>query len=201
MHLSDVELVDLAEGTRPEPSAPHLAVCEQCRHQLLELRRMMGVAALVPVPEPSPLFWDHFSDRVRHAVAAEAIPPRRWWHDLAAASRVLIPASAVAVIALLVGGVVATRGPRMPASNVALLSQLSGAPAEGGAGRDTFEEAALDDESLTLMADLSAAIDVDLVTDVALAPSAGADHAVTNLDHDELRELERLLNELAPSGV
>jgi hypothetical protein len=201
MHLSDVELVDLAEGTRPESSAPHLAVCERCRHQLLELRRMIGAAAAVPVPEPSPLFWDRFSDRVRHAVAAEAIPPRRWGHDLASASRVLIPASAVAVIALLVGGVVATRGPRMPASNVPLLSQPPGATVEGGAGRDTFEEAALDDESLTLMADLSAAIDVDLVTDAVLAPSAGADHAVTNLDHDELRELERLLNELAPSGV
>lgn len=36
------------------------------------------VKAAGDVPEPSPLFWNHFSARVRDAVAAEPIP-RTWW--------------------------------------------------------------------------------------------------------------------------
>ena len=44
MHLNTDELVDIAEGTRPESSAPHLAGCEPCRAQLHELRAMMSAA-------------------------------------------------------------------------------------------------------------------------------------------------------------
>ena len=65
MHLKDDELVDLAEGARPESSAPHLASCEPCRRQVRDLRALMSVAAGVDVPEPSPLYWDHMSARVR----------------------------------------------------------------------------------------------------------------------------------------
>ena len=38
MHLEADELIDLAEGARPESSAPHLAACAQCRAQLADLR-------------------------------------------------------------------------------------------------------------------------------------------------------------------
>ena len=30
------------------------------------------------VPEPSPLFWEHLSQRVHDAVAAEPVPSRSW---------------------------------------------------------------------------------------------------------------------------
>ena len=70
-HLHSDELIDLAEGTRLESSAPHLQSCEACRGQLTELRAMMSAAAQAEVPEPSPLFWEHFSARVRDAVAAD----------------------------------------------------------------------------------------------------------------------------------
>src|SRR5438132_12929430 len=71
MHLTPDDLVDLADGTRPESSAPHLASCATCRAQLNEMRAMMSAVADVDVPEPSPLFWNHFSQRVHEAVAAE----------------------------------------------------------------------------------------------------------------------------------
>ena len=74
MHLQHDELVDLAEGTRAESSVPHLAACEACRHQLAELKAMMSAAADVAVPEPSPLFWDHFSARVRRV--PQRLPPQ-----------------------------------------------------------------------------------------------------------------------------
>jgi hypothetical protein len=106
MHLKTDELVDIAEGTRSESSAPHLAGCEPCRAQVNELRAMMSAARDVDVPEPSPLFWDHLSSRVREAVAAEAVPRRRWLAVALWRRGVLNPLSAVAVAGLLLAVVV-----------------------------------------------------------------------------------------------
>ena len=78
-HLRSEELIDLAEGTRPEASAGHLQSCESCRRQLADLRAMLAAAAEVSVPEPSPLFWDHLSARVHEAVADERGPRRELW--------------------------------------------------------------------------------------------------------------------------
>ncbi len=78
-HLTTEKLIDLAERTREESSAPHLQSCEACRHQLAVLRDAMSAAAEVEVcPEPSPLFWKHLSERVREAVAAEGAPQARF---------------------------------------------------------------------------------------------------------------------------
>lgn len=49
-----------------------------------ELDELAGrVANALDVPDPSPLFWEHFPARVRAAVAAEPgdapVAPRRWW--------------------------------------------------------------------------------------------------------------------------
>lgn len=204
MHLTALELVDLVEHTRPEVSAPHLASCERCRAQLQEMRRLMAAASAVQVPEPSPLFWDRFSDRVRDAVAAERDVPRRWWNAGMSWRRLLIPASAVAVAAILV---VSAMTPRAPAPQAPIASTASNhpapavAPAASGVLNDGFEDAA-DDESLTLVADLSAALNLDPATDANLAPNGGAEHAVTHLNDDELRELQQLLKqELASSGA
>jgi hypothetical protein len=70
-HLTSEQLIDLAEGGSAMSSAPHLQSCETCRNRLAELRATLSVAASVDVPEPSPLFWDHFSARVHDAVEAE----------------------------------------------------------------------------------------------------------------------------------
>src|SRR5947207_14104711 len=78
-HLSPELLVDLAEGARDESSAPHLRECAECRRQLADLRGAMAAAADLDVPEPSPLFWNHLSARVREAVEAEGTPGLQWW--------------------------------------------------------------------------------------------------------------------------
>ena len=53
-----------------------------------------------------------------------------------------------------------------------------------------------------LVADLSAELDLDPAADAGLAPAGSAEHAVTHMNDDELRELQRLLQqELTPSGV
>ena len=195
MHLQPDELVDLAEGTRPESSAPHLATCEVCRHQLAELKAMMSAAADVAVPEPSPLFWDHFSVRVREAVAAEGVPRRSFWSW----PRLAMPAAAAAMagvilaVALNTGPATTPEAPTptvAPTASVASVDLLSDPQSPG------------DDTALTLVAELSSDMDLDAAREAGLAAGGSAEHAVTHLDGGELRELRRLLQEeLARSGA
>jgi hypothetical protein len=191
MHLQPDELVDLAEGTRAESSAPHLAECAVCRLQLAELRAMMSAAADVDVPEPSPLFWDHFSAGVREAVAAEGAPRRPFWTW----PRLAIPSAAAVVAALLVAVTLNTgSAPSPPAVP---------APLPGVASVDLLSDPqSAGDTALTLVAELSSDMDFDAAREAGLAARGSAEHAVTHLNGSELRELQRLLQEeLARSGA
>jgi hypothetical protein len=193
MHLRPDELIDLAEGTRAESSASHLAECAVCRLHVAELKAMMSAAADVDVPEPSPLFWHHFSARVHDAVAAEGSPRRSFWTW----PRLTIPAAAVAMAALLLavalnrGGVDAPApwvvpDPLPPVASVDLLS----------------DPQSTSDTALTLVAELSSDMDVETAREAGLAARGSAEHAVTHLTGSELRELQRLLQEeLARSGA
>jgi hypothetical protein len=193
MHLREDELVDLAEGTRPESSAPHLASCEPCRRQLHQMRAMLSIAADVDIPEPSPLYWDHLSARVREAVAAGA-PPRRPWLDVAAWRRVLMPATAAAVIIVIALSSRLMAPPPSPAAPAPVASSTEAVDLWNDSASD-------DDESLTLVANLSAGLDLDAASEAGLAARGSAEHAVTHMDGDDLRELQRLLTQaLAPSG-
>ena len=201
MHLNVDELIDLAEGTQREASAPHLAGCDRCREQLGELRAMLSTveAATIDVPEPSPLFWDHLSERVRVAVSADEIP-RRSWLDAMAWRRLLMPLSAVGVASLLLALALGSRTmapvrvvhqPLTPAAAAA----VSGAPAE-------LMPVSADDVSLMLVASLTEHLDLDAASEAGLAPGGSAEHAVTHMSDDDLRELRRVLKEeLARSGA
>jgi hypothetical protein len=192
MHLSEEQLVDIAEGTRGEASAPHLASCEACRRQLAELRAMMSVAAEADVPEPSPLFWNHFSDRVREAVAAE--PARRGWDWSWARFRMPIAlAAAVAILIIAVSTVRLIAPPHMkPPPSMVFVAQP---PPAGASQVVTRETLATDDPSFALVTELTGSIDADVAHEAGLTPSGSADHAVTHLTDGELRELQRLLRE------
>src|ERR1043166_5207100 len=99
MHLTPDELVDLADGTRRPASVPHLSKCDMCRRQVAELRSTLSLAASANIPEPSPLFWDQFSVRVRDAIAAT--PERTGWRWLWARFRwPLAIAAAPAIVVL-----------------------------------------------------------------------------------------------------
>jgi len=103
MHLSPDALVDLAERTANDADVPHLRTCERCRRQLDELRTMMSAAADVDVPEPSPLFWQHFSSRVQEAVSAEGQPGQtRTWSWTRGWRAWAVPVGAVAALVLAV---------------------------------------------------------------------------------------------------
>lgn len=69
-HLDDVELVDWIDRALPQSRAAHLDACAVCRERAdalgRELERLQRTSS--GAPEPSPLFWTHFSQRVHDAV-------------------------------------------------------------------------------------------------------------------------------------
>ena len=200
-HLSHDELIDLAEGMRTDASAPHLSNCEACRRQLLELRAVLASAGEVDVPEPSPLFWDHLSARVRAAVEAEGVPaPAPFWRHLFRPWSIGVFAGAFAVTVLMVAvgwWTMASRpigGPATPGVAVADVSR-SDHPVD--ITHDTLDAA--DDVSLRVVSDL---MDLDAASGAGLADDGSAEHAVVHLTGSELRELRRLLQtELGGRGA
>ena len=187
-HLRSDELVDLAEGTRAESTAPHLLGCEPCRRELADLRSPMAAAAGVEVPEPSPLFWDHLSERVREAIAADGVPRGAWWRP-STWPVVAMPAAAGALLAILIAAMLTSRGlaPVSPA----------GEPASSPAGPGALSVWAefADDPSLSLVADLATQMDWDGDASELTAPShvGAANQVMGELSAGERIEMRRLL--------
>jgi hypothetical protein len=192
MHLAPEELIDLAEGARAEATAPHLQSCERCRQQIVSLRgSMSAVVDAAHVPEPSPLFWDHFSQRVREAVAAEEARGSRFagWR-----AGIALPASwrawAIAGVAASVAISIYVTAPRT-------LQRPSGARDGGAAASAPLQPfGAADDPSLALFADLTEQMDSRAIAEVGWSSHVGAvDEVVASLSDDERLELQRLLKE------
>jgi hypothetical protein len=195
MHLSPEELIDLVEGARAEADAPHLQSCEVCRHQVAALRTTMSAVADADLPEPSPLFWDHLSQRVREAVTAEARRPSRlggwqWGTALPGALSGSWRAWAVAGVAAAVVISIYVTAPRtsMPPSGARDGAAAAAAPLE--------PFGAADDPSLALFADLTEQMDPLSITDAGWSSPVGAvDEVVASLTAAECLELQRLLKE------
>lgn len=192
MHLTPEELIDLADGARAEAAAPHLQGCEVCRHQIAALRSAMSAAAPgADVPEPSPLFWEHLSQRVREAVAAEEAPvPRlagwRWGTALPGSWRAWAMAGVAAAVAI--STYVTAPHTLTPPSSA------RGGAALASPGLEPF--GAADDPSLALVADLTEQMDSRAIAETGWSSRAGAgDEVFASLTDDERLELQRLLKE------
>jgi hypothetical protein len=197
MHLSPEQLIDIAEGVRPESGDPHLGSCDVCRREVALLREAIVDLGDSDVPEPSPLFWEHLSGRVREAIADEAPDRRRrarwsltttWW-----------PAATIAGVAAALALAVHVSAPP-PSPPVPAASGL----AETATIADPFAALdAADDASLALVADLAGQLDAEVLADTRWTDRADAiDHAVASLSDDERVELRRLLEEaLARRGA
>ncbi|HUL73028.1 MAG TPA: hypothetical protein VLT86_07995 [Vicinamibacterales bacterium] len=182
-HLSSDHLVDAAEGALAADRATHLEHCESCRARVAELRAALDDAALSAVPEPSPLFWDHLSRRVREATAGEATPrPLAWWHGL---WQPLIALGAVAGAAALV---VLLRGTGPAETHAPATTNVV-----AGSG---VEPAASDDASVDVVSAVAGDLSFDELRSADLVPSRSVvDLAVSQLNEDQQRELMRLMRE------
>ena len=195
-HVTPEQLVDAADGVQNALVACHLDSCEACSHRLAELRSLISsvAAAGEPVPEPSPLFWNQFQRRVVEAVHAE----RENEHFFTRAARMLRPAILIPTAAALIVATAVVVSNRWRGADPAPAATQTGAVAPRGnilatANADTLRDTIDEDPSLQLIADLTVDMDWSAVDAAGLAPSGSADHAVSHLDAQDLKELQRLL--------
>lgn len=192
MHLAPEELIDLAEGVRAEDAVPHLQSCEVCREQIAALRTTMSAVGTsrgrnpIDVPEPSPLFWDHLSRRVREATASEGAPGSRFagwrWETVLPASWRTWAMAGVAAAVLL---------------SIYVTAPRTLTPSGGRAPSAALQPfGAADDPSLLLFADLTEQMDSGAITEAGWSGHVGAvDEVVASLTDAERLELQRLLEE------
>lgn len=122
-HLSADEAVAAIERTLDPARAAHLETCDRCRADIAGMGQMLtDIQAAADDHEPSPLFWDHFSERVR--AAAQTTPSRspvwrRWWQ----------PAVGLAAAGVVVFWLVGREGPgpSLPSAGSAGMSQSAAA--------------------------------------------------------------------------
>jgi hypothetical protein len=179
-HLSSSQFADAAEGLTPPAVAEHLDECGACRATLAELRSTLADAGLPQPAEPSPLFWDHFSRRVRAATGAEAVPWR------------LFPWRPVVLLAGLAAAVV-----------LAVTLRENGAPAApplttraAATANAASDAASADDATVEILSAVSGDLSFDEARAADLLPSRGSVAlAVDRLTDDQKRELLRIVRE------
>jgi hypothetical protein len=196
-HLTSAQLIDLAENSDTgvsEASLSHVRSCAACQRQLGELRQTMAAVSEIPVPEPSPLYWQHFSARVREAVANERVGSQagfeRW--SWLRAKTLWVTAASVAVLAV----AVTLRVDRDPAS----ISSIGGPTVSITDVAEPLEPA--EDPSLSLVGDLAADLDWDAASEAGFTTHVGVDNdVITQLSDGERHELHQLLKgEMGRSG-
>jgi hypothetical protein len=191
-HLTEPEIVDLVDGALAPDRQRHADGCEVCRAAVASVREAMARAVEVDVPEPSPLFWDHFSARVHDAVS-EVTPeePRGWFSWTRSATLPWAAAGAIATAVLVVAvwrastPVAPSGGP--PAAQPTIASVVNDTDADAF-DPDTDEAWAL----VRTVADDVAWDGDEAPGSLAVRPGS-AERALANLTHAERTELARLI--------
>ena len=184
MHLRSEEFVDALDGALDARRLDHLESCAACRGELANLRAVMAdVKPAGDVPEPSPLFWDHFSARVRQGTAEAPTPsPTIWWRS---AWRPLVGLAAAAAFVTVM--VVSRTGPDVPPTT----------PSQAALDSMAFDPFA--DETESSLAFVSAAasdLSWEEARAVDLAPAASVvESAIDRLTAAQRAELVKLIRE------
>ena len=175
-HLSSDELIDAVEGLLVPERQAHLAACDACQQELAGLSSVLSDAKQTSIPEPSPLFWQHFSERVRTAIDDDASQSGNWpsWIRW----QVLAPIGVVAMIIL--GLMIAV--PKQNPVDSSLALQAPEAP-----------EALQAPESWVMVTELVGNIDLDTASAAGVIEPGVAEQAVLHLTIEERQELTRLL--------
>jgi hypothetical protein len=195
-HLSPSELVDYVDGALDRERASHVHACDVCRREAEMLRVTMQEASAADVPEPSPLFWEHFSSRVWEEISK---PPARtawlWAHPR--------PLVAAAAALLLVAIVFASRPParepiakRAPAFDQSAAQENEFAFAPHQPAFPLQDPPEPDDDIWRMLEDAAGDLRMDDARAVGFAVRPGAiDGAVLKLSPRERAELARLIQD------
>jgi hypothetical protein len=188
-HLSQKQLVDVAEGNAGAERARHAAACDVCRGRVESLQAALRAAGEDRIPEPSPLFWTHFAARVGAAVRGGAAP-ETWWQ---AWGRRWAPAGAAALLVASVGlGALLWNG--QPRDSTTRQGTGAAAVPPRAAVEPDAEPSATDDPSWTLMNELSADVAFDEAFAAGAIPGAGGtERALWQLSDEERGELAKIL--------
>ena len=172
-HLAPRHFVEAIDGTLAPAEQAHLRECEACRVELERLGAILrDVDAAKAMPEPSPLFWDHLSLRIRQATAEAAVPSRlSWWSGWRPA---LLAGALAGVVAL----AVLVRPTAGPTPEVVV--------ADG-------DLPALDEDAWSLVVSFTDDLSWDEVQRAAAPRAGSADAMIDELSGAERAELVRLL--------
>lgn len=186
-HLDETQIVDAVDGRLDAAAAAHAEACETCGARVSEMREALRGLAAVGVPEPSPLFWDHFPARVSRAIDATPAP-QRWFTP---ARLAWSGAAVIAVVLLLLLPPAVSPPPQAPRSD-AVLNGVEPWPDDLDA-----------DEAWALMRIVAGEIDYEDARQIGVAPRAGSiERAAMELSEGERAELARLIEqELKRTGA
>lgn len=176
-HLRPDEFVDAMDGALSTARGAHFEHCAECRAELDGLLSMQREAAGDDAPEPSPLFWDHFSARVREAAARQNHTTAPWWRTGWQPIAVVAVAAASVVLVLQMRSAPAVVTPALaPVTSVA-------------------EGSSEEDGSWDIVMGLASEIAWDDIRD-AVTPAAGsADAVIEELTGAQREALVRLLKQ------
>ncbi len=181
-HLSDREFVDLVENVLPPARVAHVLDCAECRAEADTLRELLARTSEADVPEPSPLFWEHFSSRVLDQIQHVEIGNASWsiW-----SLNWVLPV----VLMMIVAFGVWRWSPRVHAP-VPMRAELPADPAAIDPASDVRD--ADDDEAWAIVRTIADESSWDDVTDASVHQGS-AERALAMLTPEERQALVRLL--------
>jgi hypothetical protein len=197
-HLTDAELVDLLDATLAPSREVHLAECGDCRAVAAGMREALTRAAAVEIPEPSPLFWEHFSARVHDGVRDTESGAASTWFGWAHGETFRWAMSGALLTLLLVSGVwvsvwrAGTPGAARGAATAPLASVEPSANVASAGDLDAFDPDT--DQAWALVRTVADDVSWDDAADGGFGVRPGsAERAMVTLTTDERSELVRLL--------
>jgi hypothetical protein len=207
-HLTELELLAIVErapagngeaAILPHEAA-HLDACAPCRNTLGELREALDLAASVEMPEPSPLFWDHFSARVRSSV--NEVDANGGWRAWILGAPLKVATAAAVVVLIAIGGFVWRVGgpPRATERPDTILGTAASDAHDSSAyPTDDFDADADGEWALVRAVADDASLD-DTVAAGGFAAPGSVDNAALALTPAERGELARILREETQAG-
>ena len=185
-HLTADEIVDAVDGALRSTRHAHLETCATCRGEVERVAGTLKVAQSVTVPEPSPLFWDHFSRRVRTNIDNEpVVHPWPLWLRWP----VLLPLAALGL--LIVARMTAV--PQNPRASGEIATAAT--PGDPTSPVEADAEAAVD-SAFAFIVESVGPLDVETAQQAGIAASPGAaERAALHLTDAEQAELVKLLQQ------